>query len=259
MKNMSTSGPKKWEYFELKPLPENLTLIVGIPDVGLVGPIAVTYLIKNLKLELAGYVDSPLLPPVILFHDYQLLTPVRVYGPTDVGEKVAVFFSESAIPPSGLYSLAQFIVTWAASKRVKRLVMVGGVAVPNRMQIEKPKVYVATALEEDRELAKKSGLKLLREGFMGGAYAMLLKECFKRRFPGIALLAESHLHYPDPGAAAAVLEALEPLLGIKVDVAPLLEQEEEIRVKLRELMKRTVESMRGAGKEYEYTIPAMYV
>jgi len=34
--------------------------------------------------------------------------------------------------------------------------------------------------------------------------------------------------------------------------------EEELRLKLRELMKRTVEQMRRAGKEYEYTIPPIY-
>ena len=42
-------------------------------------------------------------------------------------------------------------------------------------------------------------------------------------------------------------------------VKSLLEQEEEIRVKLREMMKRAMENMRAAGKAYEYTIPAMYM
>nr|NAZ25344.1 proteasome assembly chaperone family protein [Thermofilum sp.] len=65
--------------------------------------------------------------------------------------------------------------------------------------------------------------------------------------------------YPDPGASASALQALSKLTRHDVDVKALLEQEEEIRVKMREMMKRTMETMQKAGKEYEYTIPALYV
>jgi predicted ATP-grasp superfamily ATP-dependent carboligase len=56
-----------------------------------------------------------------------------------------------------------------------------------------------------------------------------------------------------------VLTALDPLVGLKVSVEPLLEQEEEIRARLRETMKRTMEAMRETGKAYEFTVPAMYM
>ena len=76
---------------------------------------------------------------------------------------------------------------------------------------------------------------------------------------GIALLAEAFLNYPDPGAAATLLMALGSFLGLKVDVKPLIDQAEEIRIKLREAMKRTLEAIKQSGKAYEYTVPAMYM
>ena len=45
-------------------------MIVGLPDVGLVGLIAMSYLISELNLEEIAYMDSDLLPPVVvLFAD----------------------------------------------------------------------------------------------------------------------------------------------------------------------------------------------
>jgi len=101
-------------------------------------------------------------------------------------------------------------------------------------------------------------LKSLDEGFLAGIYAVLMKEMMKRNLKGYVLLAESHLGYPDPGAAASVLEVLSRLLNLDIDIKPLLEQEEELRLHLRDLMKRTVETLRSAQKTYEQTPPLLY-
>lgn len=245
----------EWEYRELKPLPEKHVMVVGIPDVGLVGPIATSFLVKNLKLELAGYLDSETLPPLMLFHDSKPLMPLRVYSDS---KTISVFYSEIALPPSEMYSFSNYLMRLVSEKGVERIIMLGGIAVPNRMSIDKPKVYVAAVREEDRKFFSERNFLLLKEGFVSGVYATILKQCYKRDFSGIALLAESHLNYPDPGAAASVINSLSSILGIDIDVKPLLEQEEEIRVKLRELMRRTMESIKTSGKEYEFTVPAMY-
>lgn len=247
-----------WEYYELGRLPEKPVLLVGIPDVGLVGPIATSFIVKSLNLSVVGYLDSEFLPPVILFHESRPYTPLRIYAKGANGPNIAVFFAETAIPLQGLHSLSSFIVNFSRRRRIEKVVLIGGIAVPNRMQIKKPKVYAAAIDQGDRDLLEKQGFELFKEGFIGGGYALILKYCLKMGYPGIALLAESYLNYPDPGAAAAVLEKLQPLLGLELDLTPLLEKEEEIRVKLRELMKRTMESMPRAGKEYEFTLPPMY-
>jgi predicted ATP-grasp superfamily ATP-dependent carboligase len=53
--------------------------------------------------------------------------------------------------------------------------------------------------------------------------------------------------------------SLNKLLNLSVDVKGLLEQAEEIRLRMRELMQRTSKSMRGMEKAQEQELPAMYV
>ncbi len=248
---------KEWEYNLSKNIPEKSTLIVGIPDVGLVGPITISHIVKTLNLELIGYIDSKYLPPILLFHEEKPLLPLRIYVSNNE-KPITVILSESAIHPEGIQSLSEFLVDFSQENKVERILLIGGLAVPNRIQIEKPKVYAATVCEQEKEYLKKLGIEVLKEGFISGVYALVLKQCLKKKLTASALLAEAFLNYPDPGAAASVIEILSKIIGKEIDVKPLLEKEEEIRVKLRELMKRTLESMKKTGKEYEFTVPALY-
>ena len=55
---------------EKKTVPSEATIIIGLPDVGLVGLIAMPYMISELNLEEITHMDSELLPPVVvLFAD----------------------------------------------------------------------------------------------------------------------------------------------------------------------------------------------
>jgi uncharacterized protein len=94
---------------------------------------------------------------------------------------------------------------------------------------------------------------------MVGAHAALMIESLKAKIPSAILMAQSHSQYPDPGAAASIISALNRLLNTNVDVKGLLEQAEEIRLRMRELMQRTSKSMSGMEKSQEQELPAMYV
>ena len=82
-----------------------------------------------------------------------------------------------------------------------------------------------------------------------GTYALILKKCLAVNQPNITLFAESHLDFPDPGAAAAVIDVLKRLLRLNVDVKPLLEESEQVRLRSRDLMKRTEQSMQRMSQE----------
>lgn len=248
----------EWHIFLKKEIPENSSLIIGIPDVGLVGPISTSHLVKEFNLEEIGYIDSRVVPPVILFHKGKPHFPIRIYGGYKKNDYITVLHADIAIPPTEIHSLAEFIVNQAKEKRVEKIILLGGIAVPNRMKIDKPKTFAASIDEKILLEAKEKGIDTLQDGFIGGIYAQILKEGYKQGIKVIALLSECFFNYPDPGASASTLTALSKFIGHEIDVRPLLEQEEEIRIKLRELMKRTVETMRGAGKEYEFTVPALY-
>lgn len=249
----------EWLFHELEEIPKAEHLIVGMPDVGLVGLIASTYLVKEVKAGVVAYLDSQHLPPVIQYHEAKPYPVMRVHRHAEEGRKHLLLVSEVPFNPAGYQSFADELIKWIKSKEVNRTILLGGVPTPQRMKLEKPSVYCAGVTEDDLREIERAGLNLFKEGYVSGPYAQILKECFKHSINCVALFAESFLNYPDPGAAAAVILALSSLTGIKVSVEPLLEQEEEIRVKLRETMKRTMETMQESGKAYEYTVPAMYL
>ncbi|MCD6368212.1 MAG: proteasome assembly chaperone family protein [Thermoproteales archaeon] len=233
---------------------EKPVVVVGLPDTGLVGTIAVTYLTEKSGMEEIGFIDSPQLPPVLPFHKNIPRFPIRIMNK---GRFVAIF-SEIAIPVDLMTPLAKTLISFMKEIDADTSVLLGGIAVPNRIDLEKPSVYGLGITEDDRKFLEAKGVKLLDEGFLAGAYAQIVKECIKETQRGIILLGESYANYPDPGAAAAVLETFSKIFDFKIDVKPLIDQAEELRLKLRELMKRTIETLRSAQKRYERALPPLY-
>ena len=235
-------------------VPKNAKVIVGVPDAGLVGLISATFLIDNLSLEEIASVESDLFPPIVILHDGSPKSPMRIYGKDDL----LVAISEIAIQPGVQRQIIRELLSWVKGAGASMSIGLSGAPVPNRMDIEKPKVY-GVAVNVDGDLMGKIGVEPLQEAMLAGPYAVLLETCRKESYPNITLLAQSHLQYPDPGASAMALKAVEGLIGRSLDVKPLLERAEEIRIKMRDVMRSTQRMMKDAGKEKEYELPSMYV
>ncbi len=232
----------------------DLYLAIGLPDVGLVGSISSAYLVDVLGMEEAGYIESDILPPLMVIHKSEAKHPIRLY----TKDNLALLVSEVPIPPEAINLLGKIIVEWAKTHNSKLILSLAAIPIPNRVEVEEPEVYGLAVTEQAKGAMPKSGLKPLEEGMIVGPYAAIIRECIKAEQPCITILAQSHYQYPDPGAAAAVIMAMSKTIGIEVDVKPLLEQAEEIRLKTRELMRRTQQQMRSIGKGQEQEIPLMY-
>lgn len=243
------------EIVETQPIQHVKHCLIGLPDVGLVGLITVNHVVQAQGMEEVGYLESSLLPPVIVIHQGRPKAPIRIFNKGDM----AVITSEIPIPTSAIPSLSTSIIDWAKEKDVELLINISGIAVPNRLEIKVPEVYGVASNEPSRNLLSKVDVKLLEEGFMVGPQAMILKEAVKKDLNTIVVMAQSHYQYPDPGAAAATVNVLNKLAGLNVDVKKLLEQAEEIRLKMRELMQRTYRSMQKMQKAQEQELPPMYV
>jgi uncharacterized protein len=229
-------------------------LVVGLPDAGLVGAISTAHMVRALGLEAVAYVESELLPPVIVVHQSKVYDPMRVFG----RQGLMVLSSEVPVHPSLVYPLGKSVIEWAAREGVKGVITITGIAVPNRLEIETPEVYGIAGTSELYDVLVKANVKSFEEGFVVGPAAVMMREGMKRGLPTMTLLAQCFLEYPDPGAAAQALAALNKILEINVDVKPLLEEAEMIRVRTRELMRRTAEVMKQMRKSHEYEVPLMY-
>jgi len=232
----------------------NPIVVDGLPDVGLVGTIAATHMVETLGLEEVAHFESDLFPPILVMHKGVLTDPVRILG----NERLLVVTSEIAIPPIAIYPLARELVDWISAKGARLVVSLTGFPEQNRLDIDKPMVFGVGNTEETTNLLKENKIDVINEGFIAGIYALIMKYCMHRKVPAITLMAQSFPNYPDPGAAASVLQALNTMLGLNVSVDSLLEKADEIKIKGRDLMRQTRSSIEHVGKMSEQEIPLMY-
>ncbi|MEM2148030.1 MAG: proteasome assembly chaperone family protein [Candidatus Bathyarchaeia archaeon] len=236
---------------EKKEIPKGAIMLFGFPDVGLVGVIAASHIISELNLEEVAYMDSRLLPPLIVLHEGLPHSPIRIFG----NHEILLAVSETAIREDLIYPIMHALIDWGKIKGVKMMVSLSGIPVQDRQDIDVLKVFAAASSQEILKTVQNKGLEVLKEGYMVGPQAIMLQYCATLGIPAVTLLAQCFFNYPDPEAAAKALEQLANIAGLKVDVSKLLEKGEEIRLKARDMMKRTQQELTKMKKTQEYDIP----
>ncbi|MEM2272805.1 MAG: proteasome assembly chaperone family protein [Candidatus Bathyarchaeia archaeon] len=240
---------------EVKDIPEGITIICGLPDVGLVGVIAAMHIISKLNLGEAAYVETDLLPPVIVLENGLPKSPIRVFE----GGGIAVLNSEIAIPSNIIYSLMRSIVDWAWKKKAEKVITLSGIPVPNRYDLEKVRVFGAASNDAMLKILKDNEVEIIERGFLVGPQALILKYCVKKNIPAMALLAEAFYNYPDPEASSMVIRTLNKIMNMNIDVSELMERGEEVRLAMRDMMRRTQAELAKMRKSHEYDIPSFYI
>jgi uncharacterized protein len=147
------------------------------------------------------------------------------------------------------------LINWGKNKNVKMMISLSGIPIEQRQDAEKLEVFAAASSPEMLKMIQTKGVEVLKEGYMVGPQAIMLQRCANMGTPALTLLAQCFPNYPDPEAAAEVLKGLEKLTGIKVDTSKLLEKGEEIRLRSRDVMKRTQQELSKMKKTQEYDIP----
>lgn len=239
---------------EKKEIPSDMTMLFGFPDVGLVGVIAASHIIEELNLEEVAYMESGLLPPLVVLHEGLPHSPIRVFG----NHKILLAVSETPLSAETIYPIMNALIDWGKGKNVKMMISLSGIPIEERQDAKELKVFGAGSRPEALKLMQDKGVEVLGEGYMVGPQAIMLRRCARMGIPALALLAQCFYNYPDPEAAAEILKGLGNITDIKVDVSKLLEKGEEIRLKARDVMKRTQQEMTKMKKGQEYDIP-MYV
>jgi len=231
----------EYEEFELR---HPSFLVLGLPDTGLVGVISSNHLVETLKMrEVAGIDFATMMPPVAVISNGDVRPPLRIF----VHENLMALTAEAPVPPASVYPLAKMLVDYAMKRGVDYIVSIVGVASPNRINIEKPRVYWIASNEKARRLVENAGIEGFLNGYLVGPYALILKNAIRARMPNLVLLADAYIEFPDPEAAAEVLALLSKITGIEIDTKKLLEQAEMIRLRLRGLMKQTRQTLAEMG------------
>ena len=159
-------------------LPKKAKVVIGVPDAGLVGLISATFLIDNLSMEEVASVESDLFPPIVILHNGYPKSPMRIYGKDDL----LVAISEIAIHPNVQRQILRELMEWVKGIGASLSIGLSGAPVPNRMDIDRPKVY-GVAVNVDGKLMEKMGVEPLQEAMLAGPYAVLLETCRKENYP----------------------------------------------------------------------------
>ena len=225
-------------------------IFVGLPDAGLVGTIAATYLVDNFKMKEVGYVDSARFPPMVIVRDSEVKNAVRIYGK----DKFVVVISEIPLIPSLAVQFAKSLISWAKKLNPKLVINITGLPVQNRLQIQKPEVVGLATTKDMTEILRSQNIALFNDGVLFGPYAAIIKECVSQKVPTLSLFAQSHLNFPDPTASIEALSIVNKVLATNIDLKPLQDEAEIIRIKTRELMKQTEGTLKEAKMEGQPTI-----
>jgi hypothetical protein len=206
---------------------ENPVLIEGLPGLGLVGKIAVRYLVKGLKAEKLAYVYSPHFPYFVLVSkkgNVRLLRGTFYFWKNKNKKSDFMLFTgdSQAQTIEGQYEISNSILSFASKHNVKTIITIGGY----RMEAEdKPKVVAAATNQELLNKALQAGAEISPTGSpIVGTAGLILGLSHFRNIDALCLLGETRGYLPDPKSAKSVLEVLQSLLGFEVSLAGLDEE-----------------------------------
>ena len=206
--------------------PNNPVLIEGLPGLGLVGKIALRYLIKQLKAQKIAYLYSPHFPYFVLVNkkgNVRLLRGAFYYYQNQKGNDIILFTGDSQSQTiEGQYEIADRILDFSEKYGVHTIATIGGYRMEPQ---EKPKVYIATTNSDIRDKAIQAGATLSTSGSpIVGTAGLILGLAKFKKIEALCLLGETRGYLPDPLAAKSVLEVLKATFNFELDLEGLDEE-----------------------------------
>jgi uncharacterized protein len=235
--------------------------IVALPDAGLVGVIAASFMISSSRSEVVGSIELEDQPPIAVIQEGRVLDPIRIYEVrNEQGPSFNAVYSDIPVHTMLAWQISEAIMDFAGSVGSKELLVLGGLPEPNRINIDKPRVFVVSSDPEyTARVAQRAETEVFETGYVTGPNAAMLKLGRERGIRVLLVLAQAHLNYPDPGASAEVIAFVNKVCGTSYNVQPLIEQAESIRLQLRDLMRRTAASLSRGPKGLELEAPPGYI
>lgn len=226
------------DFFEYKkPNLKGYTLIEGFPGLGLVGTIAAKYLSEKEGFEEIGHIESEGFASIIRVHNGLPVFPCRIYVNDKL--KLVVMVSEQVIPRTMTPRLAKKIVAWIKAKGISRAVSLAGINTGNPKDTT---IYGIADSKTAKQLLEKNQVQLIQDGITTGVTALILLELQKEPdIEAMSVMGPVAIG-ADYKASAKLLEKLNSVLGLNIDVAPLLaeaKKTEEDLLKHLEQMKET--------------------
>jgi uncharacterized protein (TIGR00162 family) len=240
--------------------PRNPILIEGLPGLGLVGKIAIRYLIKKLKAKKFAHLYSPHFPYFVLVNkkgNVRLLRGTFYLWENKNGQNDLVLFTGDSQSQTieGQYEIADRMLDFSQKYNIKTVVTIGGYRMETK---EKPNVFAAAIDQELLDKALKAGAALSNSGSpIVGTAGLILGLARFKKISALCLLGETRGYLPDPLAARSVLEVLKSTFDFELDLNGLNEEiakAETMVTRLQEIEeKRAIEAEETRKEEDKKT------
>ncbi len=225
---------------------KNATLLVGLPGIGLVGKIAVDYLIKELKPLKVAEVLSDSFPPSVHTKNSKIyLIKNEIFYVNRKG-KDFVFLAGPVQPTLDFkvgsshehYEFSEALVNFFKSIGVTEIITLAGINIGDKRLNTKPGVIVAgtddLVIKEWKEMGAKEDKK---EGLISGAAGLIVGLGKLHAISGACLMGEtnSQLVYGDQGSAKRLIELLSKKFGFSINMKSIEKDSKEIEKAFKEL------------------------
>jgi uncharacterized protein len=201
------------------------SVIMGFPGSGLVGSIALQYMVDQLEFEQIGSITSKYFPPLAMMSKGVINAPVRIYEK----DNIAAVVGDIPIHPMICYEISNGLLDWLSPFKIREVVTIAGIIT------NEPEKRVFGVATTDQALPRIQDMTMvLPVGSISGIASSLMTECKVRGIPGYGLLGET-VNAPDPRASAATIAVLNKMFNLSLDVQPLLDQAEEIESTMQKL------------------------
>ncbi|RLG43162.1 MAG: proteasome assembly chaperone family protein [Thermoproteota archaeon] len=245
------------KYIE-KPKLNNPVLIEGLPGIGNVGRIAVSYLIDKLNAKKFAELYSPYFFPLVIVNPDSQIYTLKIEFYYYKGKKHIIFLVGDSQPAEyvGYYRICKKILELCEEFNVKEIITVGGFGIG--IEKQKPRVLGALTDLKDMKKYKEAGVYFGKENPIGSIYGMsglLLGLAKEKNMRGCSMLGET-IGYPiitDPKAAEEVIKVLMKLFDFSVDLTDLnesIKQLEEFLKSIEEKTKQLTQQLQSKPKGY---------
>ncbi|MHA1778130.1 MAG: proteasome assembly chaperone family protein, partial [Candidatus Heimdallarchaeaceae archaeon] len=213
---------------------KNPIVFVTYPTPGILGPIIARQMIESLGLEEIGFFKSKHLSPVTIFIDNVLKHPYLLYANKE--GTILLINIDYPVPQEGYLTVAEGIIDWVDHNLDAKYIVCLD-AIPVNVRPDKP-VIITAAEQEVAEQLKKYAVEVYDNGVVLGLSGALMSEALLRDIVGIVLMAPATIQFPDPAAAADIINVINDFFSLQIKTENLIKEAQQIKEKLALIAER---------------------
>ncbi len=199
---------------------EPAVVIQGLPGMGLIGKIAVNFLIKEFNAIEIARVYSSFFPPVVQIDSKTgigRLSRMEVHVITSTTPNLILLTGDAQPHDIGIIQVLNNILDYLLEFKADTLICLGGL----RANEDGPDLAGFGYDEETTNWLQENNISLLKGGEVTGAVGVLSALAAERNMKSFGLLGKLTLAGTDPIASKNILEKIGEIYGLKFDLSNL--------------------------------------